>query len=292
MTSLSILIPVFNTEVTPLVNRLLTEIKKQSLPVEIILLDDYSDNSFQQQYLPLTNEPVVSIIKNESNLGRAVSRFKLASAARADFLLFIDADSLPVKENFISNYLNKLSKEKIVITGGRIYQAEKPQQCQLILHWLYGSKRESKSGAAFQSNNFLISKELVMLLKDKPAFSTYGHEDTYWGICLEEENIPVKKTDNPVLHNQIEITEKFLQKTTEALANLYWLEQNTNPVILAKHVKLFRWYKTIRSMGLNKLIDWTERVFSKSIKTNLYSCNPSLRKFDFYRLAEYIRLHQ
>ena len=116
---ISILIPTYNYNVFPLVEKLYNEISQGVISCEILVCDDAS-----QQPSP-ENENIgkfenVSYIISENNLGRTGVRLWLAKKARYDNLLFLDADVMPKSDTFISSYLNEIAND--VVFGGITYK--------------------------------------------------------------------------------------------------------------------------------------------------------------------------
>jgi glycosyltransferase involved in cell wall biosynthesis len=114
---LSILIPVYNFDVTSLVQALSAQLEKSGNEGEIILLDDGSV-SFSPYTLPaLQNMPRVLLFQNEKNEGRMRARRKLSGLASYDYLLFLDGDSGIISDDFLPAYF-ELIKNKISLASG------------------------------------------------------------------------------------------------------------------------------------------------------------------------------
>lgn len=281
---LSILIPVYNLDVTALVKTLAGQLHQQGKEGEIILLDDFSDAGFHTINNVLGNLPAVKYHRNEKNEGRTISRLKLSSLAGFENLLFLDCDSKIIHENFIATYFEEAEKGGDVIVGGRIYSST-PPDCKYRLHWKYGSRRESGKRTAFMSNNFMIKRSVFNKLDASFRLPGYGHEDTWWGIQFKNSGVTIKTIDNPVLHDELEDSKRFLKKSKNALQNLLLLEKKTGPKELKKEVKIYRWYKRLRFFGLTGVYLFFERIFHRPFYSNLTSCHPRLFYFDLYRLA-------
>lgn len=292
---LSVLIPVYNFNVTSLVNALVSQLAKSGRQGEIIILDDGSTN-FISENQSLQNSSFVSFYKNETNKGRMFSRQKLASLAQHNYLLFLDCDSEIIKDDFLATYFFQIENTNSLACGGRVYSAKPPADCDLMLHWKYGTIRESVSSKklngkrAFMSNNFLIRKELFLQLDNSLEMPGYGHEDSWWGIQFEQMRIECLHINNPVLHSALEKAEIFLAKSENALRNLLLLEKNTDKVLLKKHIKIFQWYCKLANAGMSGLFIFFENPLHNYFRKNLLSCKPNLFYFDCYRLATLIRM--
>ena len=292
---LSILIPVYNYDVTVLVNTLSRQLNQTGIAAEIVLLDDGSQTSFDHINQPLSQIPFVKYSRNAVNAGRTVTRKLLAKAAQFDYLLFLDCDSTIIHDDFIKIYYEKVESNALLVSGGRIYNSDIPDICNYRLHWKYGSRRESgmgkkKNGPAFMSHNFLVKKTLFLQLDFTKQLKGYGHEDSLWGIQFRQMGVMMKQVNNPVLHASLEETGIYLIKTEQALGNLLMLQSMVHEEYLIKEIKIYKWYKRLCSIGLAGVFSIMERPFHSMIRANLESCNPSLFLFDLYRLAVLIRI--
>ena len=294
---LSILIPVYNYNVTSLVQALSAQLVKTGNEGEIILLDDGSDKVIWTANQSLQHIPSVLLYRNESNEGRMLARQKLSGLARYEYLLFLDCDSEIINNNFLAAYFELIKENVALASGGRVYTDTPPAECEFRLHWKYGRKRESnqgktgnKSGTGFMSNNFLIKKEFFKRLDTSLQFPGYGHEDSWWGIQFEQAGIFCRHIKNPVLHAAIEKADIYIEKSEKALANLLLLEKNIDRNLVSRHVIIFRWYIRIKRTGLSNLYLLFEKMFHGYFRRNLLSCKPSLFFFDCYRLAVIIKM--
>jgi glycosyltransferase involved in cell wall biosynthesis len=288
---ISILIPVYNTEVIPLINELKQQLDRLNIKGEILVFDDYSSTAFRELNNSLKSLSGVVYKELDNNYGRTAIRQLLALDAQYEWLLFLDGDSRVIHSDFLRRYMDVLQNGFDVYTGGRVYPP-KPVECNKRLHWLYGSKRESAKGntTAFHTNNFLIRKKVFGDLNFPDFLKSYGHEDTWMGIELGRMGKKILHIDNGIEHKDIEDTPTFLNKTRQALQNLLLLSKVTDKKQLEKHVSLFRTYRTIKQFHFGFSVDLLYRSFKKKIIDNLNSCNPSLFIFDLYRLYHLIQL--
>jgi glycosyltransferase involved in cell wall biosynthesis len=284
---ISILIPAYNVLVTELVHSLKKQFTLLNKRGEIIVIDDASLPGYRQINEEINQLPNVKYQYLTQNTGRAKVREKLAALAIYDWLLFIDGDCVVQNDNFLSNYINELNNNNKVITGGRLYQHHPPENCSLRLHWKYGKKRENifANRTGFMTNNFLIRKDLYDQLPLTSHWNQYGHEDTAMGIELEKMDINIITINNPVIHTQIETSEVFLKKSEQALQNIPLLVQQYGSDIVAKHIKIYKWYLIIQQLRIGGIIEKIYYFLQNHIQKNLASCYPSLFSFDFYRIV-------
>jgi glycosyltransferase involved in cell wall biosynthesis len=293
--SLSILIPVYNRDVTLLVSSLAKLIAKEKIVSEIILLDDASDPATDLLNSKLVEGGFIYYFRNQKNLGRENTRKLLAQKANYPHLLFLDCDVKIANPNFIAKYADQAKKDTPVCIGGLLYDEERPEQCKYKLHWKYGRERETKVNSGdgiFLSSNFLMQKELFLNLSLDVNLTHYGHEDTLIGIELKKRKIPILSIEAPVVHEGLEENTVFIRKSLLAVENLIVLEKIAGSDLLQQHIRLYRWYKKLSSLYLTALIEKLEALSHKLIMKSLHSCSPGLKYFDWMRLAHFIRLKQ
>ncbi|MHB1922943.1 MAG: glycosyltransferase family 2 protein, partial [Chitinophagaceae bacterium] len=134
---ISILIPIFNYDVRHLVTSLHEQGLKCHIPFELILMDDASEEYFNQVNSPLGELSFCQYERLEKNLGRNLIRIRLAKAARFDNLLIIDCDGELLSTNFLNKYLKFCPFDGVVV-GGRIYSRKPPHERNKYLRWKYG----------------------------------------------------------------------------------------------------------------------------------------------------------
>lgn len=281
---ISVLIPVYNTNVYELVAQLSNGLKEAAIEGEIIVIDDASESGYQDSNSNLNALPFVTYHQLQNNIGRLAIRNLLCAKAKGEWLLFLDSDCTLPNHDFLHHYIQTFSKAHDVIVGGRVYPP-KPA-CTYMLHWLYGSKRESRGAGktGFHTNNFCIKKSLFGQLRFDQIWKGYGHEDTWVGIQLHQLKASILYIDNAVVHTGLETSETFLRKTKEAVHNLVQLSHIYNNQTLKQHVTLYRYYGLLKKFALTGVFSFAYQLFKNPIQQQLLSCNPSLFLFDLYRL--------
>lgn len=254
----SILIPVYNFDVQALVKQLHQLCLQQESAFQILLIDDNSSKTFQDKLKSLVHLQGIEIIFLAENIGRAKIRNLLFEKAKYDHCIIMDCDVLLAKENFLSEYLQHLNQENIVV-GGHIYTQNPPKDKSKYFHWLYGRRVESKSldirkknaYHSFMTNSFACNKKLFSSLKFNENLTQYGHEDTLFGLLLKEKKIPIVHIFNPVVHIGLDNKKAFFQKQEKAIENLVYLYQNEQlKPQLAQQIKLIRFYETFQASFL------------------------------------------
>ena len=291
---ISICIPVYNCKVQNLTTTLLEQGKTIQTPFEIILIDDGSKQEFKDYNSCLDNLNPVRYIELNKNIGRSAIRNLFVEFARYDCLLFLDCDSETNDSLFLANYLDAIENDVDVICGGRLYMAAAPDKFHR-LRWQYGLKRECKPVAlrnknpyqSFLSNNFLIKKRVLNEIRFDERIIRYGHEDTLFGTRLKQNKCRIKHIDNGAIHRNYEDANEFLQKTRQAIENLYFIYKMFNQdENFVKNVKLLHTFLFAQRTGMKKILaliyrstgNWIENFFAKGKTANLFL-------FDFYRIC-------
>ena len=86
----SVVIPVYNGSRT--IALTISSVLKQGVPLEIIIVDDHSDDDLTEVLAPFMGNPCIRLIRNTENLGVAQSRNKGVQAAAGRYIAFVDCD--------------------------------------------------------------------------------------------------------------------------------------------------------------------------------------------------------
>ena len=277
---LSILIPNYEYNCKDLVTDLVELGQEITVPVEIIVLDDGSSGKIRNQIRSLKEMQGVNYLELEKNVGRAKARNHLAEVSKYEYLLFLDCDSKICRTDFLAKYITFIPSN-CVIVGGRIYSETRPSP-RFVLHWKYGRNREGSSGL-FQSNNFMIPRQIFNKIRFDDKLASYGHEDTLFGWHLKNLEIPVQWVDNPVQHLGLEATEDFLKKQFLAITNLLKIKAE-HPAVETKLTEVTRMLKKLLlHYPVIALFRMTRKYLVKLLETV-----PNLWLLDFFKIGYYL----
>lgn len=291
---LSILIPVYNYDVFSLVEKLHKQAVGLNIEFEIICLDDSSVN-FTAENQQINQFKNCSFIVLEKNIGRSAIRNLLAEKAVYENLLFLDADTIPVHNDFLSIYISQIDNSEKVIYGGILYQNKRPSKEEL-LRWIYGQKREALNVSEREKNpylsfltlNFLIKKSIFSKVKFNENIPNLRHEDTLFSFELKQKKVQITHIENPVFHLGIEDGKIFLQKSEEAVLGLKNLIDSN--LIYQDYVKLSHYFQIIKKNHLTTFVSFGFKIFRPLFIKQLLSNKPSLFLFDLYRLGYYCNI--
>lgn len=285
---LSICIPIYNFDVTTLVQSLIKEKSQLNDIVEILLIDDGSTiHKEKNKELART----CSYIELNTNIGRSKIRNLFTSYAKQPYLLFLDCDSLLTSPNFIANYLIEIKKGVLICCGGRIY----PKQCPSIhqrLSWKYGIISESKPAAvrsqnpnsSFMTNNFIIQEALFNSIKFDERLTEYGHEDTLFGYELKKNQLSIVHIQNPILNGALETNENFIRKTEVGIQNLVLiLNFIDDDLTFYKDIHLLRTYLKVKPFRSVFLI--IVKIYNPIIRFLILRGIVNIHLFNLYKLG-------
>ena len=283
---ISILIPTYNQPCLELVEEMRRQAEALSAPYEIIVADDGSTDTATL----LANQQIASLphcrcLSPGKNLGPARIRNFLADAAREPYLLFLDADTFPVRDHFLVDYVIKAAANRVICGGFQYERTTHPAMCPL--RYQYGIRVEERSAEArnrspysqFISMSFLIDRRLFERVRFTERMH-FGYEDTYWGMMLEREGVEILHIDNPVWHHTRDTAEGYLDKIRRSVRNLA-----ANSDLLQSHVRLLRWQQKVHALRLEGMVAFLFTCFRKRLERNLKGKTPSLRLFAFYKLG-------
>ena len=293
---LSILIPTYNYNVFPLVKEVRDQCIIEKISFEIIVLDDASQNFHNENNEINSLDNCLYSILNQ-NIGRSAIRNLLSTKASFDNLLFLDADVRIISNQFIKNYINFIRSNSNygVVYGGIVYQESKPNDNQL-LRWIYGNKREALSAekrnenvyVSFLTLNFLIKKEIFSIVRFNEDIPNLRYEDLLFSFDLMKNKIDLKHINNQVVHNGIETSHVFMEKTNDSLKGLkFLLSKNYLP---ADYAKISAVFNLLNQTKLLFLINFIYKMRKNSFEKNLLSSKPSLFIYDIYRLGYFSQL--
>lgn len=286
---LSVLIPVYNFDITPLVRSLHQQLSSEVKSFEIILLDDGSQPSFKEVNRTVRDLPHVVYEELPKNVGRSRIRNLMAQRAQFDHLLYLDCDQVLEDSQFIRRYVEAMDG-KTVVNGGRSYAITPPADANFFFRWKYGIHRETLNAAErnrepyffFLSNNFLIPRQVMLQIPFNEGLSGYGQEDVLLAIELSQSSIPIRNIDNPARHIGLESAAVFLGKWDQSIANLHGLMRQG---VRMQHLKLVQWYLRLNHPPLRWLFTTGFKVIEPLVLRNLNGPNPSLFLFDGLRLS-------
>lgn len=293
MAGLSILIPIFNRDVSELVYALLAQASAWPGPIEIGLLDDDSVEEWRVVNRGLATLPGVAYQELATNVGRAVIRNQLVASAKHEWILLLDNTSQVPDRQYLARYTAALG-QALVVAGGVRYADQAPAEPARRLRWLYGQQREARSLAQRRAapydqllvNNLLLKREIMQRFPLDERLRGYGHEDTKLGWQLAAAGVPIHHLDNPIVHAGLETAAAFVQKSEQAVANLARLLREDNTLIESNLIQVAG---RLRRIHLAAIAQAVLALSEPLLRRNLLGARPSLRALDALKLLWLLR---
>lgn len=289
---LSILIPTYQHNITNLVNEVHTQCTEAECDFEILIVEDGS-TQFLKENSTISTKTNVDYVPSANNIGRTAARNFMAEKAKYNWLLFLDADVIITKNNFISTYLDAIKVEVFDLAYGGICYTPSLPSTKVSLRWKYGKKREEKNvNQRLKSPYDVISQNI--LTKKETFLKSNIHLDNKYGIdiifCneLRKAKTKILHINNTVIHQGLETNEQFLKKSLSGIETTHFYEEKG--VIDSEARPLQKTYGRLKKIGLVQPLQFFVNRFRNSIQNNLLSNNPSIFLFDLYRLYYYVRL--
>lgn len=290
---ISIAIPIYNVDITPLITSLYEQAVALDVPFQFVLIDDASKEEIQSKNRILASWQYVNYIQLEKNIGRSRIRNLFIHHTIYPYILFMDCDMQVIRHDFLQKYLSEC-KKNIVCVGGVHYETPCNNPAHL-LHWRVGTSREmidvqlrkKQPNRYFFTSNFLIDKELFQQVQFNEQLQGYGYEDLWYGKELMEREIPIVHIDNPLAHLGLEEAGVFLKKIREGMHNLLRINDilQREKSLTTLNIKILQLYRKIKQWKLQKPIAMVFSVIKKHVENNLTSNRPKMWCFDLYRIG-------
>jgi glycosyltransferase involved in cell wall biosynthesis len=285
---ISILIPVYNYNIYSLVTELHKQCLECKIEFEILCLDDSSTDNIHKN-LTVRGLSNCHYLINDKNLGRTITRNRLAEKANFSWFLFLDADVIPVHSNFISNYITAIDPKHQVIIGGYCYQGINPKS-EVVFRHKYGKEREEKTASERNQNPYkYIFSGNILIKKETFKATNYAFEDAFYGMDvyfsyqLFIKKIEILHIENPIYHLGLETNEIFFEKSLKAVESRKKFLIDCDQI--EKISPLIKKYKIIKRYKLLPLAIHFFKISEPFLKKRILNKKPNLFCFDIYRLG-------
>lgn len=294
---LSILIPTKNYVCVRLVKELVKQATAiQHLTFEIIVADDGSDKKETiEENKAIQQLSHCKYIIREVNVGRSAIRNFLALQAQYTHLLFLDSDVYLPTPLFLQQYIDSIHSASVVY-GGTIND-NNSGKWQGNLRYKYEKDSENKHGLqqrqaspyrSFCTQNFLITKEVMLNNPFDETIKAYGYEDVVLGKDLEKNAITIKHIDNPILICEFEENKDYLNKIKTSLITLHSIQNK-----IGNHSQLVVAMQLIKKLHLTKIVGKAFILAQNTLEHKLiYSNNPSLFLLKLYKIGYFISIQK
>lgn len=192
-------------------------------------------------------------------------------------------------DEYVINYLEQDDKYEVVYGGYNLAFGDNSN-----LRFIYEKSAEKAHIAAkrnchqykdLHTANLLISQRVILSIPFDERIRNYGYEDVLLGKRLKENNIEILHIENPLILDNYESNDEYLEKTKEGLQTLkkFSNELNGYSRILAISNRLSRFH----SKWIVKLY-W--KLFQKHLEKKLIGKTPNMSTFTMYKLGYFISI--
>ena len=151
---ISILVPIYNVDITELVTELSKQAKNLKERFEILSIDDCSTStSIKATNALLSSLELVNYSELKKNVGRGNIRMLLAKKAKYETLIFLDCDMKIVNPNYLEKFVQHIDKK--VVIGGITYSTPPPKNPNFLYNFIK------------------ISKETINIIRPRVSFSIF-----------------------------------------------------------------------------------------------------------------------
>jgi glycosyltransferase involved in cell wall biosynthesis len=246
--SVSVIIPCYNGH--EFLTQAIESARKQTVsPLEIIVVDDGSDNQETVQLLDAMSDEIRLVRQENKGLPGARNRGFLE--AKGEYILPLDCDDW-LEPDFIETALNRIIED---------------DDADFVFSWL--SLEAESSGVLKKHYNFFeqlfLNQLPYCLLQSKKVWEElggydeemrYGYEDWEWNIRLGKRGYRGAVIEKPLFHYRVRSTAMLASISRRKHVDLWMF-------IREKHAELYSWHHLLNTWRL-----WKARKSTRSL--NLY----------------------
>ncbi|MBC6981918.1 glycosyltransferase family 2 protein [Caulobacter sp. 17J80-11] len=251
---LSVLVPFLRDDPLALLEALDQEADITQGAVEVVLLDDGSadaalaarvDAGVARAKLP------VRVVRLTENEGRARGRNRLATHARADVFLFLDADMRPDNRRFLQAWLDVIALDDPAVAFGGFSLKHASRESAFAVHRAMAEKAEcvpwyerARAPEKFvYTSNLLVRRDAFQAEAFDRDFAGWGWEDVEWGMRVARR-FSVRHVDIPATHLGLDTVESLAAKYESSVGNF--------ARVVSRHPEVVRGYPSYRAAQLLK----------------------------------------
>ena len=247
---LSVLIPCFRDDPT----RLLAALDRVSSDVEVVVLDDGSrDAALAERIASAVRQLALParFVRLEANEGRSRGRNRLANAARAPFFLFLDADMLPDRADFLDRWLALATDAAPAAAFGGFSLDQAPKTAAHAVHRAMALRSDCLTAEARRAapekhvftSNLLIRRDVFEQYPFDSGFVGWGWEDVEWAMRVSRRH-DILHVDIPATHLGLDPAPVMAAKFEQSAANF--------ARVAAAHPQIVRTYPSYRAARMLK----------------------------------------
>ena len=287
---LSVLVPFFGDDATGLLSSL--DGQMTDLPIEVLFYDDGTgDSALTDRMSKATTAAngACSLITNIENKGRSAARNALYEAARGEWVLFLDADMLPARDDFLQNYLSLITvRAADIFFGGFEVEAQSEdadrdvhRALSAVSDCLSLDERQASGPQYVASSNLCVRRDVLDMEPFDSGFSGWGWEDSEWAARVSKRFV-LTHVENSAIHLGLETTDTLLKRFATS-GNNYRRFTGAHPE-LATTLPLYNISKKLGRLPGQSLMRPVLKAF---VKTQFLPMRARLTALKLWRASHY-----
>ena len=227
--TISVLAPFLRDDPDALIRQLDTEAAALNGQVELILMDDGTNDAALTARLKATLDGLslpARLITLDANEGRAKGRNRLTTAARGQAFLFLDSDMKPDTPHFLQNWADLFATDAPAVAFGGFSLDQAPTEARFAVHRALSGASECVPAAErakmpekyVYTSNLLVRSDVFDLETFDPGFTGWGWEDVEWAMRVSKR-FQVIHIDNPATHMGLDTVADLARKFDQGAAN-------------------------------------------------------------------------
>jgi glycosyltransferase involved in cell wall biosynthesis len=245
---LSVLIPFLRDDPGRLIEALDRESASLSGLIEIVVLDDGSDDDALAQRVCAVLSKCASpgrCVRLSRNVGRSRGRNRLATHARGEWFLFLDSDMLPDHTDFLAAYIGLIEADAPAVAFGGFSVEQAPPNRAHDLHRRMAQKSDCAPVALRRlrpekhvfTSNLLVRRDVFESEAFDEHFAGWGWEDVEWAMRVARRH-PILHIDNTATHLGLDAARTIAAKYEQSAANF--------ARVVARHREVLERYPSYR----------------------------------------------
>jgi len=227
--TLSVLTPFFRDNPSALLKALDLEAATLNGAVEIVVLDDGTGDEALAASVAKTVKSLAMparFIRLRDNAGRSKGRNRMATEARAQWMLFLDSDMLPDSATFLGAYLDLIAAEQPAVVCGGFSLLQTPQARRHALHRRMALQsdcapahiRALEPEKNVFTSNLLVRRDVFETEAFDERFAGWGWEDVEWAMRVAKR-YAIRHIDNTATHLGLDTAPAMAAKYEQSAAN-------------------------------------------------------------------------
>jgi glycosyltransferase involved in cell wall biosynthesis len=251
---LSVLVPFLRDDPGRLLHALDREAATLAGRVELVVLDDGSDDDMLAEKVARTVERLTlpaRFVRLSANVGRSRGRNRLATHARGPWFLFLDSDMLPDDAEFLTSYIRLIEAEAPAVAFGGFSLQQTPSVPAHALHRCMALqsdcapvevRRAAPEKHVFTSN-LLVRRDVFETEAFDEGFAGWGWEDVEWAMRVARRHA-ILHIDNTATHLGLDGAGAMAAKYEQSAANF--------ARVVARHRSVVERYPSYRAARMLK----------------------------------------